>query len=137
MESAIERYISKQKRFLTLMFLYAQKEHFNMDYRQKCFFLLIIWYLKRQIRQREFNLMVRRRRWWVRPINQRRNDQGDSEHLIQEMRLLDVDSHFKYCRMTIDVFDELLKIVGPAIQKMRTNFREPICLRTRLYLTLR
>ncbi|XP_025159346.1 uncharacterized protein LOC105184298 [Harpegnathos saltator] len=39
--------------------------------------------------------------------------------------------------MTVDVFDELLSIVGPTIKRMHTNFRELICSRTRLYLTLR
>lgn len=115
--------------------LYVQREHFGTDYNQKRLISLLDWYLKYQTQKQENS--NKKRRWWVRPINQRRNDQGDGEHLINEMRFLDVESHFKYCRMTVDVFDELLNIVGPAIQKMQTNFREPICPRTRLYLTLR
>jgi hypothetical protein len=127
--------ISGQRRFLMLMLLSRREQFYNMDDRQKRLFLLIIWYLKRQNQR---NVMIRRqRRWWVRPINQHRNNQGDGENLINEMRLQDVESHFKYCRMTIDTFDELLAIVGPTIQRMQTNFREPISPRTRLYLTLR
>ncbi|XP_011881490.1 PREDICTED: putative nuclease HARBI1 [Vollenhovia emeryi] len=53
------------------------------------------------------------------------------------MRFLDVDVHVNYCRMSIQGFDYLLSLVGPLIQKMTTNFREPISSRTRLYLTLR
>jgi len=131
---------SRRRRFLMLISLYAQREQF-MDNDQRRLILLTNWYLKRlERRMTNFNQMKherRRRRWWVRPINQRRNEQGDGEHLINEMRFLDMESHLKYCRMTVEVFDELLRLVGPTIQKMQTTFREPICPRTRLYLTLR
>lgn len=46
----------------------------------------------------------------VHPINQHRNDQGDGEHLVNEMRFLDEDSHFKYCRMTVNVTNCLLDL---------------------------
>jgi len=113
-----------------LMSLCARKKQFNINERR--LILLIGWYIKYWTRQEN-----KRRRWWIRPINQRRNEQGDGKQLINEMRFLDAESHFKYCRMTIDVFDELLSIVGPTIQKTLTTFRKPICPRTRLYLSLR
>lgn len=89
-----------------------------MDYDRRRLILLTDWYLKRQERRQKnlINQIVhQRRRWWVHPINQRRNDRGDGKYLINEIRFLDVESHFKYCRMTVDVFDELLRLVGPAI----------------------
>ncbi|KYN03874.1 hypothetical protein ALC62_05279, partial [Cyphomyrmex costatus] len=43
-----------------------------------------------------------KRRWWIRPINQKRNNQGDGNHLIQEMRLYDVEVHFQYTRLTVE-----------------------------------
>ncbi|KAJ3639147.1 hypothetical protein Zmor_004018 [Zophobas morio] len=77
----------------------------------------------------------KRRRWWVRPINERRKEQGDYENLVQEMRLNDVEMFFNYTRLTVEQFDCLLKLVGPSLQK--TSFREPITPGVRLTLTLR
>ena len=76
-----------------------------------------------------------RRRWWVRPINERRKEQGDYENLVQEMRLNDVEMFFNYTRLTVEQFDCLLKLVGPSLQKI--SFREPITPGARLTLTLR
>lgn len=54
-----------------------------MDYGGRRFILLTDWYMKHWEQQDDFNQMVRQpRRWWIRPINQRRNDQGDGEHLL-------------------------------------------------------
>ena len=60
----------------------------------------------------------RRRRFgrqeWVRPILQKRYQQGDYHNLLQEMRLCDPYSHFKYIRMSKEIFDILVQKVGYA-----------------------
>ena len=50
----------------------------------------------------------RNRRMWVRPIFRLRKQQGEYHNLLQEMRLSDPDSHFKYLRMSKERFDSLL-----------------------------
>ena len=51
------------------------------------------------------------RRMWVRPIYRRRRQQGDYHNLLQEMRLSDPESHFKFLRMSREKFDSLLQMV--------------------------
>ncbi|XP_039314630.1 protein ALP1-like [Solenopsis invicta] len=122
---------SKQrKRFLLLLYL-LQKKDKEIDTNMKLF--IVIWW----IGLKRININERKRRWWVRPINQKRNEQGDGNHLIEEMRLYDTEVHFQYTRLTIESFDNLLRIVGPKIEKISTHYREPIPARSKLYLTLR
>ncbi|XP_024893524.1 uncharacterized protein LOC112468536 isoform X2 [Temnothorax curvispinosus] len=73
------------------------------------------------------------RRIWVRPIftEERRLAQGDSNNLLVEMQLTDPEKYFNYLRMSSTIFNELLKIVGPLIEK-QTAVRKPIPARTRL-----
>lgn len=77
-----------------------------------------------------------RRRWWVRPINQRREEQGASEQLVREMRLHDDESFFNYTRMTMVQFDRLLTLVGPLILKQNTR-KDVLSPYVRLLITLR
>ena len=53
----------------------------------------------------------RPKRFWVRPIFTKRREQGEYHNLLQEMRLSDEDSHFKYLRMSKERFDLLLSQV--------------------------
>lgn len=48
------------------------------------------------------------RRVWVRPIFTQRVQQGEYHNLLQEMRLSDPESHFRYLRMSKERFDFLL-----------------------------
>ena len=54
----------------------------------------------------------RARRFWVRPILTKRRQQGEYHQLLQEMRLSDPESHFRYLRMSKERFDTLLAKVG-------------------------
>ena len=63
------------------------------------------------LRRRRRRLKKTRRRVWVRPINSRRCQQGDIHNLLQEMRLSDPQSHFKYLRMSKQRFDSLLQMI--------------------------
>ena len=64
--------------------------------------------LLRRRRRRKRRAM---RRVWVRPIYRMRRQQGDFHNLLQEMRLNDPESHFKYLRMSKEKFDSLLQMV--------------------------
>ncbi|GFY44981.1 DDE Tnp4 domain-containing protein [Trichonephila inaurata madagascariensis] len=77
-----------------------------------------------------------KKRWWVRTIFQKRRSRGASI-LIEEMRLSDTESYFNFFRMSSQLFDNLLSIVGPVIAKKDTNYRDSIQPKDRLALTLR
>jgi hypothetical protein len=57
------------------------------------------------------------RRCWVRPIFSRRRQQGDFHNLIQELRLSDPESYFRYMRMSKERFDDILSKVGPLLTR--------------------
>ena len=48
---------------------------------------------------------------WVRPILQKRRQQGEYNNLLREMRLSDRENHFSYMRMSKETFDLLLQKV--------------------------
>ena len=72
------------------------------------------------------NARKRKRRCWVRPLWQKRKEQGIFHNLVQEMQLFDHFMYFKYFRMTPATFEKLLRFVAPEITKIKTNFREPL-----------
>lgn len=80
----------------------------------------------------------KRQRIWVRPIftQLRRHLQGASDNLIIEMELQDKEMFHNYCRMSIEMFHQLLNIVGPFLEK-QIVVRDPIPARTRLLICLR
>ena len=53
------------------------------------------------------NQRRKERKMWVRPIFSKRK-QGEYHNLLQEMRLSDSDSHFRYLRISRVRFDNLL-----------------------------
>ena len=79
----------------------------------------------------------RPRRMWVRSIFLRRRMQGEYHNLVQEMRLEDVESFFRYFRMVPQQFDTLLHLVAPHICKKDSRWRESISSGERLAITLR
>ena len=58
----------------------------------------------------------RNRRWWVRPINQRRLIQGDYYNLYQQLQLDDTMLH-RYIRMDLRTLHQLLGMVYPHLVK--------------------
>ena len=66
--------------------------------------LLALSVLDREVQTRR----RRKRRMWVRPIFTQRRQQGDYHRLLQEMRIFDPDSHFRFMRMSKERFDCLL-----------------------------
>lgn len=63
-------------------------------------------------------------------------EKGEFFNLVQELRG-DEERFFTYFRMTTDVFDELLSLVGEQLYRPSTNFRPSISPEERLTVTLR
>ena len=91
---------------------------------------VIMWYM--------LNKTQRKRRICdARNILKKRKTQGYYNNLIAEMRLNDRESFKNFHRMTPKVFDDLLYIIGPMIQKDAGLTLNPITAGERLSLTLR
>ena len=80
----------------------------------QCLLLLLFLHRRRQ---------QQKKRIWVRRINHHREKKGEYNSLINEMRLFDHESFYKYFRMTPSRFDHLLSLIGPCITKESTTFR--------------
>ncbi|XP_055030232.2 uncharacterized protein [Misgurnus anguillicaudatus] len=78
----------------------------------------------------------KRRRYWVHPILQQREEQGELQRLIQELKLYH-DRFHRYFRMSVGQFESLLTLVAPLLIKSRTNYRKPIDPEQRLAVCLR
>lgn len=79
----------------------------------------------------------RKRQYWIRPTNTRRDEQGAATNLVIEMTFYDMEWYYNYMRMSPNTFYELLKLITPLIEKTTTNFRKPLSPHLRLSLTLR
>ncbi|XP_070529981.1 uncharacterized protein [Cardiocondyla obscurior] len=75
----------------------------------------------------------RHRRIWVRPINRRRKEQGAYYNLFQEIKK-DPNMFYKYSRMTLPTFKNLMDIVNTSLIKRSPQALEP---EQRVALTLR
>lgn len=74
------------------------------------------------------------RRWWARPVNRRRFDQGFNFNLFRELSISDHEEFFGYTRMWLEQFEFLLNLVHPYLEKR--NIRTLLSPRLRLSLTL-
>jgi hypothetical protein len=81
---------------------------------------------------------ARKRKFWVRPIfnAETRLQQGASDNLVKEMMAEDIEKYVDYFRMPHQLFEALLALVGPIIDKQYV-IREPISPNIRLQITLR
>ena len=79
-----------------------------------------------------------RSKTWVRPVikEKRKLLEGASDNLVTEMEFDDREMFYNYCKMSAGMFDKLLSIVGPVIEK-QCVVRDPIPARTRLLVCLR
>ncbi|KAJ8947023.1 hypothetical protein NQ314_008694 [Rhamnusium bicolor] len=80
------------------------------------------------------NKRWRSRRWWVRPIMARREEHGDFATLFQELKE-DPVLFFRYTRMNVPTFYELLHLISPHITKR--SARPSISAQQRLAITVR
>ena len=74
---------------------------------------------------------------WVKPWLQRRNKLGVYHTLLQELRIEAEDEYKKFLRMSPEVFDKLLTLVKPEIEKETTKLRDPIPSALELAATIR
>ena len=81
----------------------------------------------------------RTKRFWVRPwlSARRRLELGHYHRLMRELNVEDNISFFNYLRMQPAMFDEILKRVGPRIQKKDTNLRKFLDPGLKLAITIR
>ena len=98
-------------RILTLVYVSCCSVASNMDSsdEEDLQTALILGLILRRRRRR--SAARRKRRMWVRPLLQKRSQQGSHNNLIQEMRLSDRESHFSFMRMSKETFDVLLNKV--------------------------
>ena len=70
---------------------------------------------------------ARKRRFWIRDINQRQREQGDFTNLVQELRN-DEEQFFVYFRMNRNTFDRLFGLVGPFLRRLQTRHSQLLLL---------
>ncbi|XP_046383400.1 protein ALP1-like [Ischnura elegans] len=75
------------------------------------------------------------RRWWVRPINQDREQRGAYSNIFAAMRTMDEEEFFKYTRMSRRQFDTLVKLLTPLLKKR--SQRKALSVGQRLAMTLK
>ncbi|KAJ8926365.1 hypothetical protein NQ314_021278 [Rhamnusium bicolor] len=79
----------------------------------------------------------RKKRVWIRDWIRRRSTLGVSELLLKEISTEDPDSYRNFMRLSVEKFQELLKIVTPKLTKSETCMRSPISPQIKLEVTLR
>ena len=79
----------------------------------------------------------RRPRRWVLPHIEKHEQQGCYANLVKEIRANDIESFANFSRVYPDVFDKILQLITPAIQRCDTFFRKCISPGERLGITLR
>ena len=89
-----------------------------------CYLLLLLQQKKRK-----------RRRWSVRPLHASRKSEGEYV-LVQQMRGIDEEMHFKYFRMSSARFDDLAHRIMPHVKHASTHL-SPVSVKERLAVTLR
>ena len=75
------------------------------------------------------------RRYWVHPVNQKRDVHGVYSHLVQEIRSFR-NYHSRYLRMTVENFDRILALIRPHIVRQDTMMRKAVEPGLRLAITL-
>lgn len=77
----------------------------------------------------------REQRWYDRPLNMTRVDQGEHNVLVQQMQVTDDERHFSYFRISVSCFDNLVYCIMPFIQHASTHSMS-ISTQARLAVTL-
>lgn len=77
-----------------------------------------------------------KRRFWLHPLTTQRSEKGQFHKLYADLRSHPV-KFFKYYRMSLKTFDELLELIRPGITRRDTRWRRSITPEERLSVTLR
>ena len=89
--------------------------------------------LRNKIRRRKT------RRWWVRPYVADHADHGNFQHFLKKNRYVfrDIDAFKDWVRLTPELFDRVLELITPLIEKEDTHLRKAVPPDERLAVTLR
>jgi hypothetical protein len=72
-----------------------------------------------------------KRRFWVHPLTTERLLKGQFHNIYENLRA-HPNNFFNYYRMSVNSFDELLKLVGPSTKYQNTKWRQAISPEERL-----
>lgn len=89
-----------------------------------------------QIALDELTEALLEKRVWTRPWILKRNERGSSALVLEELRNEDAKEYISILRMLPDVFDILLSLVMPKIQRQHTIMREALPAKVKLEITL-
>lgn len=88
--------------------------------------------------QEEERRTYRKRRYVMTPADRERiRIRHGHQHILNEMRLQDTNRYKNYLRMSPEIFQKLLSIVGPSITKSSMGPTMPIDPSTKLALVIR
>jgi hypothetical protein len=85
----------------------------------------------------EVRTILNQRRVWVKDWVGRRETLGASSTLFHELSVEDLTEYKRQLRMSVEQFNELLKIIEPQVAKRDTIMRNAITPRQKLEVTLR
>ena len=74
-------------------------------------------------------------RIWIHPVNNLRFEKSEFYGLYRDYREYE-DKFFNWYRMSIQQFDELLRMIARRLRKKNTNFRESVSAEEQLCITL-
>lgn len=74
------------------------------------------------------------RRWWIRPVNRKKNTKGFYANLVKEIKQTDHEEFFSLFRMWLEHFDILVDLVQPYL--IKRSIRTPPSPELRLAVTL-
>lgn len=77
---------------------------------------------------------TRNRRWWVRPVNITRDEEGFYKTCVQQLKEKDEEHFFKATRMNVGSFNLLLELLKEKLE--RFSNRKAIDVETRLAVTI-
>lgn len=97
---------------------------------------LLVWHeiLGLQFRMLKSKMKYSRRRWWVRPVNRKKNAQGFYVNLVKELKTTDHEEFFSLFRMWPEHFNILVNLVQPYL--IKRSIRTPLPTELRLAVTL-
>lgn len=87
-----------------------------------------------QLRMLKNKMKYSRRRWWIRPVNRKKNTQGFYANLVKELKQTDHEEFFLLFRMWPEHFNILVNLVKPYL--IKKSIRTPLPTELRLAVTL-
>jgi len=86
------------------------------------------------LKRRNKHKLWKNRRWWIRPINLQRDNPSNFIPFMEELKN-DADHFFRYTRMTLEIYNNLLEKISPFLKK--SSLRKTLTPEQHLIITLR